>query len=236
MQGIKYIFDVDGTITPSRGKMDVEFRRWFSKFAENNEVYLVTGSDRDKTIEQIGEVVYNRAKKVYQCGGNDVWIKDSRMYSGVFVLEDDLKQALLEEVERSKFYRKGLKNIEERAGLINFSIPGRPCNLETRAMYRQWDEHKHERQDIVLRLREQFDKYEFKIAGETGIDITNAGSNKSQILKDFNDLDTIWFFGDKTLPDGNDHEIAVAVSDRLGNNRAFTIESWRHTWNILKNN
>ena len=231
---IKYIFDVDGTITPSRGTMDREFRRWFSKFAERKEVYLVTGSDRDKTIEQVGEVVYNRAKKVYQCGGNDVWIGDSQISSNKFVLKDDLKTVLLEEVKRSKFYRKGFQNIEERSGLVNFSIPGRPCGLETRAMYRQWDEHKHERQDIVFRLREQFDEYDFKIAGETGIDITSIGFNKSQILKDFDKRDVIWFFGDKTSPDGNDHEIAVAVGDRSGSNRSFTIQSWRHTWNILK--
>ena len=70
---IKYIFDVDGTLTPSRGRMDKEFSLWFGKFCIENDVYLVTGSDRPKTIEQIGEYLYSKCKRVYQCSGNDVW-------------------------------------------------------------------------------------------------------------------------------------------------------------------
>ena len=50
---MKYIFDVDGTLTPSRKKIDPDFLIFFNSFALANEVYLVTGSDRDKTIEQI---------------------------------------------------------------------------------------------------------------------------------------------------------------------------------------
>ena len=40
-----YIFDVDGTLTPSRGLMDTEFKKWFLKFNSENPVYLATGSD-----------------------------------------------------------------------------------------------------------------------------------------------------------------------------------------------
>ena len=60
----KYIFDVDGTLTPSRSKIDLQFYRWFKDFATNHEVYLVTGSDREKTIEQITPEIYNLAKRV----------------------------------------------------------------------------------------------------------------------------------------------------------------------------
>ena len=234
MQEVKFIFDVDGTITPSRGRIDLEFSRWFSKFAESHEVYLVTGSDRDKTVEQIGEVVYNRVKRVYQCGGNDVWIGDARIRTTNFDISEELEEALMAEVASSRFYEKAGNHIERRDGLVNFSICGRRAGMQTRAMYKQWDEHKKERHEIVNRLSESFNKYEFKVAGETGIDITAKGANKSQILKDFKDTDTIWFFGDKTLVGGNDHEIALAVSDRLGRNKVFTVSEWRHTWNILK--
>ena len=88
---INYIFDVDGTLTPSRCKIDSEFCIWFSTFTENNDVYLVTGSDREKTIEQVGELVYDRAKRVYQCGGNDVWIKDCRIRTVDFNINEELE-------------------------------------------------------------------------------------------------------------------------------------------------
>ena len=230
----KYIFDVDGTLTPSRCEIDIEFRRWFSRFAEENDVYLVTGSDRKKTIEQVGELIYNRAKKVYQCSGNDVWIKEARIKTVDFNISEELEEALMQKVSSSEFYEKTGKHIEKRDGLVNFSICGRGCSTQTREMYKQWDEDKQERFSLVEKLNCKWEDYEFKVAGETGIDITPKGSNKSQILTDFSDYDTIWFFGDKTSFGGNDHEIAVAVSDRLGINRVFTVDSWQDTWNILK--
>ena len=51
----EFIFDVDGTLTPSRGTIDAGFKEFFMDFCNKNNVYLVTGSDRPKTIEQIGE-------------------------------------------------------------------------------------------------------------------------------------------------------------------------------------
>ena len=60
----EFIFDVDGTLTPSRGTIDSELKAFFMNFCKKNNVYLVTGSDRPKTIEQIGEDLYNSCKRV----------------------------------------------------------------------------------------------------------------------------------------------------------------------------
>ena len=54
-----FIFDVDGTLTPSRGKMDYEFKLWFLNFIKQNPVALVTGSDLQKTVEQLGEECFD---------------------------------------------------------------------------------------------------------------------------------------------------------------------------------
>ena len=59
-----YIFDVDGTLTPSRGKIDTGFLNFFNEFVEENNVYLATGSDAPKTIEQIGQPLFNSVIKV----------------------------------------------------------------------------------------------------------------------------------------------------------------------------
>ena len=70
---MKFIFDIDGTLTPSRRKIDPDFHEYFLDFAHKNDVYLVTGSNREKTIEQIGEGLFNASKRVYNCAGNDVY-------------------------------------------------------------------------------------------------------------------------------------------------------------------
>ena len=50
----KFIFDVDGTLTDSRQQIDLSFEVYMIKFCCKYDVYLVTGSDRAKTIEQVG--------------------------------------------------------------------------------------------------------------------------------------------------------------------------------------
>ena len=48
----KYIFDVDGTLTPSRGKIDPEFLQEMLYFAGTNDVYLLsTGSKSSINIK-----------------------------------------------------------------------------------------------------------------------------------------------------------------------------------------
>tara|TARA_B100000131_G_scaffold274197_1_gene276006 strand:+ start:5393 stop:6091 length:699 start_codon:yes stop_codon:yes gene_type:complete len=229
---IKYIFDVDGTLTPSRGKIHNEFRTFMRKFMDSHDVYLVTGSDREKTVDQIGIMLYNRAKYVYQCNGNDVWQKDTRLHSGVLDISDSLYQDLHYELKKSKFPLRLGNHIEERPGLVNFSIVGRNCGPDSRQVYVKYDKNTDERKIIAERLREKQPQYDIQVAGETGIDITAKGANKSQILKYFKEDDIIWFFGDKTMYGGNDYEIANAVDKRNG--KVFTISTWRETWNVLK--
>ena len=60
----KYIFDVDGTLTPSRQQIDHDFEKYMLDFSDEEDVYLVTGSDREKTIEQIGDKLFQKAKRI----------------------------------------------------------------------------------------------------------------------------------------------------------------------------
>ena len=39
----KYIFDVDGTLTPSRQQIDHDFEKYMLDFSDKEDVYLVTG-------------------------------------------------------------------------------------------------------------------------------------------------------------------------------------------------
>ena len=45
---------VDGTLTPSRGQINGSFEAFFKKFCCTYPVYLVTGGDRQKTVDQLG--------------------------------------------------------------------------------------------------------------------------------------------------------------------------------------
>ena len=135
---MKYIFDVDGTLTPSRQKIDPNFLVFFNSFALVNEVYLVTGSDRDKTIEQITHHLYCNCKRVYNCAGNDVYEGDIAIYTNPWTLPLDAREHLNEELLESTFPVRTGTHIEERPGCVNFSIVGRGANQVERLVYSDW--------------------------------------------------------------------------------------------------
>src|SRR6056300_1540161 len=112
----KFIFDVDGTLTPSRGRIDEKFERFFFDFCTNNHVYLVTGSDKPKTVEQIGIKIYNQCKRVYQCNGNDVYEGSTNIRTTDWKLPSLARTFLINCEYESPFTLRTGNHIEERPG------------------------------------------------------------------------------------------------------------------------
>lgn len=209
----RFIFDVDGTLTPSRQTINKEFAEFFDVFCKNNDVYLVTGSDKAKTVEQIGETIYNRCKRVYQCNGNDVWEGKENIRTNEWTLPDLARTFLINCEHESQFDIRTGNHIEERPGMVNFSVVGRNASLEERAKYVEYDTKNNERKIIANAFNTMFPDLEAKVGGETGIDISPKNADKSQILKDFNEQDTLWFFGDAIYEGGNDYPLAKLLKN-----------------------
>lgn len=223
----RFIFDVDGTLTPSRGIIDKKFEVFFTNFCRSNNVYLVTGSDKPKTVEQLGKEIYNKCKRVYNCNGNDVWEGDVNVRQNHWVLEEEVSAWLSSELTSSTFpLRTGL-HFEHRPGMVNFSIVGRNATLGERKLYVEYDEKNKERERIAYNFNTIFPELEAKVGGETGIDIAPKGADKSQILTDFDKEDKIYFFGDRCDVDGNDFPLAQKVQNPKH------VTSWTQTWEYL---
>ena len=229
----KFIFDVDGTLTPSRGKIDEKFSQFFFDFCTLNHVYLVTGSDKPKTVEQIGNVIYGMAKRVYNCSGSEVWEGSKQIKVDDWKLPRDARIWLQDKLEESSFpLRTGL-HIEERSGMVNFSVVGRNATMGERKLYVKHDIENNERNLIAELFEERFPKIQAKVGGETGIDIFPLGSDKSQILRDFDPNDELHFFGDAMHPAGNDYPLKKIMLDNdLG--ICYNVRDYVHTWELLK--
>lgn len=231
-----YIFDVDGTLTPSRGLMDSEFKKWFLKFNSENSVYLATGSDAPKTIEQIGEDVFAEVQRVYNCSGNSVWEKGVNVYNNDWKLEQLPWHFLETKLIHHEFDTKTGWHFDERPGLINYSIVGRNATTEQRKKYVEYDLANNDRFDIAKEFNNNFSKeYNVvaQVAGETGLDIMPIGKGKQQVLDDFTTDAEIVFFGDKCQQGGNDFDIAYAVRQR-DNGVVYHVDGWEETWRILQ--
>ena len=228
----KFIFDVDGTLTPSRQQMNFEFMCFMIKFCCTYDVYLVTGSDRAKTVEQVGLDVYNRSIRVYNCSGADVYEKDVNVYKSNWKISEEVEKFLQDELDFSQFPVRCGNHIETRPGGINFSILGRGegVNLPDREEYVKWDRNIGERILIADRLKNQFPDLNVQIGGQTGLDISD--NDKSQILRDFNPEDELVFFGDMMKEGQNDYPLAQAVDNLGGTN--YSVNGWQDTYSKLK--
>ena len=227
----KFIFDVDGTLTDSRQQIDLSFEVYMIKFCCKYDVYLVTGTDRAKTVEQVGLDIYNRSKRVYNCSGADVYEKEHNVYKSDWKPSRKLINFLSDELDYSTFPHKTGNHIEHRPGGINFSILGRgQDSMKHRKEYVKWDINTTERILMADRIRSEFPDLNIQIGGQTGLDISD--SDKSQILRDFNSEDELVFFGDMMKEGQNDYPLAVAVDKRGGTN--YTVGSWQETYKKLK--
>jgi phosphomannomutase len=229
-----FVFDVDGTLTPARQTIDPEFESWFYNFCQNNPVFLVSGSDRPKTLEQVGQRIYDACLGVYQCNGNEHWYHNRRVKTNGWKPSYELKHYLQNKLHHSKYPFKTDNHIEMRTGMINFSTVGRDANQQQRQAYYEWDKKHKEREHIADELNRKFKELYASIGGHISIDIYPKGADKSQIIKDFEGVyDYIHFFGDRTEHGGNDYSIALVI--QLGNlGKVNQVESWQHTWDLLK--
>ena len=222
----KFIFDVDGTLTPSRKQMDVGFSAEFLIFCCKFDTYLVTGSDRAKTIEQVGLDIYNRCKRVFNCSGSDIYDGKNSVYRSDWKPTRKLINFLSDELDYSTFPHKTGNHIEHRPGGINFSILGRgEDSMKHRKEYVKWDINTTERILMSDRIKSEFPDLNIQIGGETGLDISD--SDKSQIIKFFNFDDEIHFFGDMMEEGQNDYPLARAVKERLG--KTYHVKNWEET-------
>ena len=202
-------------------------------YATRNDVYLVTGSDRSKTLEQVGVDLYNTSKRVYNCSGSDVYEGDENVYRSDWDLPWDVERFLDDELDYSQFPMRNGNHIERRPGGVNFSVLGRAKDpFFGRSEYVKWDKDTNERSDIADRLRSNFPGLSVALGGQTGIDIGPYGSDKSQILRDFSKDDELHFFGDRMEKGGNDYSLAEAVKKWDG--YPHHVKDWKETRTILE--
>jgi phosphomannomutase len=228
---MNYIFDVDDTLTPSRELMNKDFSKWFEHFGTHNACYWVTGSPKHMTERQLGASIYGLAIRAYQCSGADVWQGEQRLKTSDWKLPLLARQFLQQICAEEDFSLKNEDCIDERPGMVNYSIIGATDDTILRDAFSEWESHNGSRRRTADAFNKMFPDLQATVGGRTGIDIGPRGSDKSQILEDFNPSE-VMFFGDKTYEGGNDYELAEAV--KLGGGIVHAVTKWEDTWAILK--
>lgn len=225
-----YIFDVDGTLTPSRQPIDPEFKRVFLRFCKNYKVWLISGSDYKKTEEQLGTDICMSVEVVYSCSGNATYKKGNLLD----YIDNSIPKEIIswcdKKVKETQFPIKRPPHIEHRFGGINFSILGRSGDLQDREIYKWWDDAVLDRKKLIEEFTILFPSWEICIGGETGVDITPIGRGKEQIAK-FIPVGSV-FYGDATFVGGNDYKLAQEIKKLSGT--VVTVNSWTEVQPLIE--
>ena len=226
-----YVFDVDGTLTPSRGRIDEKFCQFLLNCAKKDRLVLVTGSDSAKTIEQIGDELFRAVDYSFNCSGNVVYHRGNLIFTSDWELPEAPWQWLENQLYKSEYPWKFGRHFEQRPGLLNFSFVGRNATGNNRTEYYEWDRRTNQRAQLCNQFNRKFPDLEAQIGGETGVDIFPKGKDKAQILDWL--TGPVCFFGDRLDPEGNDRPLADRIQkDKRG--ASYAVRNWRDTWQLLK--
>jgi len=236
-----YLFDIDGTLTAPRQKIQIWHDQILTDFSKNHKVFFVTGSDLHKVKEQLRDNVLDRFEGVFCCLGNALYQNNSETqlsatYENNPDWSDELILACTEFVAKSTFPHKARNFIEPRIGVLNVSACGRTVNESVRKQYVSWDSIYSERVDFVDYINKIMPEYEASIGGEISIDISVRGKNKSQVLgwlREKYGNEPISFFGDQIRDRGNDLPLAEALVNENIDNMTYSIFKYDDTYDLI---
>jgi phosphomannomutase len=219
------LFDVDGTLTPSRKRATPEMLAFLAELRSvpGCVTGMVGGSDLPKQKEQLGEDVLHMFDYVFPENGTSAFYKGERIGATSvrdFLGEDTLKALInfvLGYLSQLDIPVKRGTFLEYRQGMLNISPIGRNCSQAERDEFEAFDLKNDIRKTMISALREKFPNIglKYSIGGQISFDAFPIGWDKTFCLQFLNGskggeaapFDEIHFFGDKTFEGGNDFEI-----------------------------
>ena len=238
------LFDVDGTLTPSRLKVSdqmIDTIRALKK-VPNIDIGIVGGSNLDKQEEQLGNDVLALFDYVFSENGLVAFKNvdgESQLIEKTSIVKhmgeeqfQKLVNNLLAYMAKITIPVKRGTFIECRTGMINVCPVGRSCSQDERMEFFRYDKEHEIRETLVNELSGVFSdmKLTASIGGQISIDVFPTGWDKTYCLKYIDaKYDKIYFFGDKTYAGGNDHEIFLHARTI-----AYTVKSPQDTMNYLR--
>lgn len=211
------LFDIDGTLTPSRLAIAPEMTAALDEARRHFDLGIVGGSDRPKQLEQLAGAAHlfrwSFAENGTVAFENGALLRQNSMaeHLGEAKLQAVIDFCLRYIADLRLPVKRGTF-IEYRNGLLNASPIGRNCTQQEREEFAAFDREHRVLGGFADALNRRFGPEGLTVAvgGQISVDIFPLGWNKTYCLQFVDALyRRIFFFGDKTHPGGNDYELFV---------------------------
>jgi phosphomannomutase len=248
------LLDMDGTITPARGRVQDDMLFCLIGAAQRADLAIVSGSDIDYMLEQCGndfiEKGYAKTITLMPCNGTKVFKFSSK--KGEYVEEFSLSirdklgdrgfRTLLSSISKAQAHMLAISDIDasgnfisDRDSTINWSLIGRDSTWDVRKKFTSREDNMSIRLEAIELLISYMksklaNKLDVVVAGETSIDIYPKGWDKTFALGHFKDGEKVFFIGDRCEVGQNDFHIYQALR---GGNASFKTSGPKETIFIL---
>ncbi|MBU2496881.1 MAG: HAD-IIB family hydrolase [Nanoarchaeota archaeon] len=220
-EGKLIIFDLDGTLTPTKSPIELEMSELFTKLLEKRKVAVVSGADFKQYKKQFidhldAESNFNNLFLFPTCSScfykyDNEWKK---VYELAFSAEE--KKRIYDAFEKT-FHELNYKHpqktygevIEDRNSQITFSVFGQDAPRELKEKY---DPTREKRKAIKEILDKYLTEFEVNVSGTTSIDVTKKGIDKAYAIYQIETAlqvtkENMVFIGDAIVPGGNDYPV-----------------------------
>jgi phosphomannomutase len=224
------VFDLDGTLAPSKAALDAEMGALLNKLLGFIKVAVISGGNWPQFQKQVlahlaGDERLKNLSLLPTCGTRFYKYENGwdLLYAEDFTPEQKQKiiGALKQVIDQSGFKAGKVwgEVIEDRGSQITFSALGQAAPLDEKV---KWDPDFAKRKKMKAILDTLIPEFSVRLGGATSIDVTKPGIDKAYGIRKLRDILAIAiaemvFIGDALFPGGNDYpaEKAGVVSIRV---------------------
>jgi HAD superfamily hydrolase (TIGR01484 family) len=224
------VFDLDGTLTPSKASLDAEMAALVYSLLGVVKVAVISGGNWPQFQKQVlahlaGDERLQNLSLLPTCGTQ--FYKYDRGWDRIYAedLTPEQKEKIVGSLKKA-IEQSGVQAektwgevIEDRGSQITFSALGQEAPLEEKV---KWDPDFTRRKKIKVILDTLIPEFSVRLGGSTSIDVTKPGIDKAYGIKKLRDIlgiaiEEMIFIGDALFPGGNDYpaEQAGVVSIRV---------------------
>jgi phosphomannomutase len=223
-------FDVDGTLSISRSKIDSEMVSLLKDLLKQKQVAIITGGAFSDIQKQVLSELHlndelNKNLILLPTNGGSLFTFDKEWREiSTNKLSSAEKEKIIEMIKKSEETDPELKDnisygeeIQDRGSAITYSALGEDAPIEIK---QAWDPDYAKRKKLQAELMSRLPDFEVKIGGTTSIDITAKGIDKAYAIQKLMDhfqytKDDILFLGDAIYENGNDYSVYLSGIDTI---------------------
>ena len=212
------VFDLDGTLAPSKSKLEAETAELVRSLLGVVKVGIISGGDWPQFSKQLLDSLprddrLDNLSLLPTCGTKFYRYEESewtQLYSEELTVEekDHIHHSLIAAVSEAGFAgeRAWGKTIEDRGSQMTLSALGQDAPLAEKSA---WDPDLKKRTKIKALLEPLIPEFSARLGGTTSIDITRTGIDKGYGMRKLRDvlgipLNDMVFVGDSLFIGGND--------------------------------